>query len=190
MTDFGFVFTVGQGSQTGGTECTAGGAAFVGHDVELQNIGQQLRPPTAARTATEQRRLLDFGAAFLQHAHAVGDAEAHALNHRIAHHRAVGAVAQAVKHAGGVCVIVRGAFAGKIGQEDRRGGFVFCTQGGDFFQQFRFAYAHQLAIPAQTGGGAEHHAHLVPAVRQRVAEAVHGVFRGRAVAVVYHKHHT
>ncbi len=146
-------------------------------DFPLQDVGQQLRPILTARAAAHQRTSGDVGAARLHRAQRVQQAKAHAFHHRIPEHRRGTVVAQVHEAAAQQGVVMRRAFAGQVRQEQRSGQRHRLADGQlglDLVQQRLFIrHARQARDPAQTTGAGQHRAHGVPALRQRMAEAMH-----------------
>jgi len=80
------------------------------------------RPGTARETAAHQRLALHPGTGRTQGLQPVAHAEGHAFQHAVRQRGGIVVVVQAEEHAAGIGVVVRGAFAGKVGQEQRRTG--------------------------------------------------------------------
>ena len=167
----------------------AGFAAAVLAGGGVERVGEQLGPVVAARAAAEQGQRLRFGAGRAQCVEAVGERERDAFEHGVAEQRAIGRVVHAEEHALCVRVVVRRAFTGQIGQKERGGGQCFRRQCLDFGEQGRLVGRGELADPAQTTGRRQHHAHLMPAIRNCVAERVHRRRGVRPEAVADHAQH-
>lgn len=173
----------GEPAEPRGAQRRTGFAAAVPAGAHVQRVGDQLRPERAARAAADQRQPVGFDAGRVQRVEAVGEAERHAFEHRVAEMRALGRMRHPEEHALRIRIVVRRAFAGQVGQEQRRRRERVRVERFDLGEQRGLVGARQLADPAQAARRGQHDAHQLPAVGDRMAERVHGRRRIRHEAV-------